>query len=851
MNTAGLARREPDALSVISDPTTWPVLLAGPMVRRVDHQSVAVFVATRGPANLELRIYDGVATAANRPTIGVGTASTVALGQRLHVAVVQATGLNLSPGVLYGYDVAVDETNDSSTSFQTLADLGLLLGAVPLGYIHNELPGFVLPTARDNLRILYTSCRKPHGEGADMLPFFDDLIEADRLNPLDRPQQLFMTGDQIYADDVAPGLLPALTEAAAALLGWTEQLPNLTGTPTYDPSHEDVLPGWRSNFLRDQKVQGKTSYSANHLLFFGEWCAMYLMTWSTALWMPATGPSLGRYTYELAGDQAFGTVYSPATRRAVLFAESLDRARRALANVATYMIFDDHEVTDDWNLNLAVSEKLRGKEMGRRLTRNALCAYAVFQDWGNQPEDYLAGTNGKAILDALTVASTTAPVPLPAIGATPDILDDVLDIGVQQSSSDEQTQRKLWHYQVVGPGHAAIVLDTRTWRSYPNPAHPPSWAFQPQYLKDAWSTGDVGKQLNAALIDPGALALQLDSIPSLSINEDGDQRQVIIVSAAPVIGQLFTENMQRATVLYELLYGNTASAGEIWENEPWAGNGTALSALLDALAPYSPAVILSGDVHYAFTTIANYDVSNGLPARFVQLTSSPGKNSTLGFNALSVAEPLVEHPSNYGYQLVYPANYFREQTPELIVQSARTVMDMIFSSPYWSSPIQAVQQKLDDYEETLRKLEVEPFTWYKRALHVYTAGPVTVDVFQQMLDSVDLPWINDTRSLFLGNVTDDRPRGERDDHDSVLEAELNTMPTDKRDATLNRNRGSVSINNVAEVTFFEDDDGTEWVCHDVYWRHNNQPMFTVDTKRPILTRHEAPLRQPASLDDMP
>ena len=65
-------------------------------------------------------------------------------------------------------------------------------------------------------------------------------------------------------------------------------------------------------------------------------------------------------------------------------------ARRALANVPTYMLADDHDVTDDWFLNGKVERQLRGTGVipgpgGRRMMRNALAAYAVFQHWGNDP----------------------------------------------------------------------------------------------------------------------------------------------------------------------------------------------------------------------------------------------------------------------------------------------------------------------------------------------------------------------------------------------------------------------------------------------------------------------------------
>ena len=49
------------------------------------------------------------------------------------------------------------------------------------------------------------------------------------------------------------------------------------------------------------------------------------------------------------------------------------------------MIFDDHDVTDDWNLTREWREAVATSPTGRRLVANALAAYWLFQGWGNDP----------------------------------------------------------------------------------------------------------------------------------------------------------------------------------------------------------------------------------------------------------------------------------------------------------------------------------------------------------------------------------------------------------------------------------------------------------------------------------
>jgi hypothetical protein len=98
-----------------------------------------------------------------------------------------------------------------------------------LVYPGHPLPSFVLPSTDVNqLRIVHGSCRKPHGAGKEMLSALDTILETSVSQGTPRPQQLFLTGDQIYADDVAAPLLFALTDAGDFLL---------------EGNAEEVLPG--------------------------------------------------------------------------------------------------------------------------------------------------------------------------------------------------------------------------------------------------------------------------------------------------------------------------------------------------------------------------------------------------------------------------------------------------------------------------------------------------------------------------------------------------------------------------------------------------------------------------------
>ena len=69
-----------------------------------------------------------------------------------------------------------------------------------------------------------------------------------------------------------------------------------------------------------------------------------------------------------------------------------DSVRTLLANVPTFMMFDDHEVTDDWNVDATWVRMLHSSRdfyrMWPKTITDALCAYFMYQGWGNKaPSD--------------------------------------------------------------------------------------------------------------------------------------------------------------------------------------------------------------------------------------------------------------------------------------------------------------------------------------------------------------------------------------------------------------------------------------------------------------------------------
>lgn len=610
--------------------STWPLLLCGPVLRRVSFASVTVFLAFSHPRSVVLQVF--VRGADGRPAASVGQSQaqpTIRLGARLHVVAVTATGLTLQPGSLYCYDVVATRTGggggtDSGPATASLSGLdpNQLSGAHPLGYAIGMLPSFLTPPLKaGDLDFHHGSCRKIHGGGGDALLALDADIDSRRDRSDLRPQMLFLTGDQIYADDVAGPLLPVLTELASKLLGWEEKLPD-AGSPSLLGGFP---PGSRSRFiLRGDMTSGEGHC---HLLGLGEFYAMYLLAWSPALWpvalptveqaVPAAAlapadPDDHAEDQDVAAirDYLARTDWPGLVRTTLHFRDGLDRVRRVLANIPSYMMFDDHEVTDDWYLNARWQTDVLGapEGIGQRVIGNALAAYAVFQGWGNDHERFAPGTEGATLLTQLAAIGNLGGDTYHAGQSDHDALRATLRVVPQSNPSG-----MLWDYAFRPDARCdwqVIVLDTRTHRNLAAPGQ-----------ADLIDVPDLARQIGARTTDP---------VTGVTI----------VVSPAPVFGHPFVEDLvggilDRIPDSGELpLVGSKQHMRTSLDNEAWrnAVAPAAFERLLAELGRLGRVVILSGDVHYGFSAAVwywNHRQGSDSRAALVQLCSSALKNESV------------------------------------------------------------------------------------------------------------------------------------------------------------------------------------------------------------------------------
>jgi hypothetical protein len=600
-----------------------PLVLAGPILRKTTEESVTVWLALQASAEVTLRIFKS--DAAGSPDLFASApAKTVRLGRNLHVVCVtarkKADAEALTHNQLYFYDLAV-KTAEGTHDLK-----GATKAADPSVYAYgsHRLPSFVLPPFRlEDLRIFQGSCRKPNSKGVDTLSWLDDFI-AEKADASDvRPHLLVMSGDQIYADEVADVLLLMLTDAAQTLMGAPEPLPVPGGAETLGESNP---PSTRTQLTKDAKFT--TVDRRSHLLSFGEYMAMYLFVWSDVLWPDEVPdfvdvnavvmrPADKKQLASLAGDLA--------TQRAgvVEFRAGLKKVRRALANIPVYMIFDDHEVTDDWNMTQEFCEIVYGNVLGMRVVQNGLLAYVFCQHWGNAPEqferpavgaDVLAKFNGAAKYgdiadDELLKRAVGLHTPAQMRAQQP-AFSNFHETGTRQQTPGGliDTKSFLFHYTLEAKNFQLIVTDTRTWRSFPR-------ADAPDLIQEA------------------QIPVQLASTPPLEA-----RIPIIVVSTnMPPCPGIRQATRDLPGIDKDFIYDDLFDSWEIDRVDyPRALAQISRKFPLDDKVHRGAGVLLSGDVHSSSAQRLLYEATAqvgdkaGAPTRaklvFAQLVGSPLHN---------------------------------------------------------------------------------------------------------------------------------------------------------------------------------------------------------------------------------
>jgi len=589
--------------------TSLPLVIAGPILRRVDDKSVTVWIAVRETRNIRLVILD-----LDLNAVVEAAAEPIGLGENLFVLSITANSSTsiLQANQLYFYNLFFDGTPMISDGELTDGILTNSSYQLPLGitYADYTLPSFVLPSSNMNhLKLVHGSCRKPHGGEADALSHLDVILDdttiplkelppqsgEDRIKLLNkRPQFLCLTGDQIYADDVADALLYTLMDASEHLIGWG---------PAFDTKQENLPSGISEKLFRPGNRQElvapypdethpnylSSSHAKSHLITLGEFYTMYLFAWSDCLWPDSLPtfetlfPETKIYRASVRSDFEYYTekytIYHKELEKLKNFKSTLAKVRRAMANIPVYMMFDDHEITDDWFITREwVRNTMVPGTLTRRIVQNGLTSFALFQAWGNTPayfqkEDALEFlTNIKSLTESKGSDQSTW-----------DQIGELLLPNLGVTNNNHQLKNKFyWHFKLDFPSFRLIFLDTRTSRIFDNVNNP-------------------GSDSGSGLIAPDMMQDQLCLDTHLASNSL-EPEVVIIVSPAPVIGNLIVESLQVGKAKLSLS-GSGAYANDL---EAWGFREDVFQDFLSLLSSYSRVLLLSGDVHYAFSLSLRY-----------------------------------------------------------------------------------------------------------------------------------------------------------------------------------------------------------------------------------------------------
>ncbi|GAA2570370.1 alkaline phosphatase D family protein [Streptomyces lienomycini] len=289
---------------------------------------------------------------------------------------------------------------------------------------------------------------------------------------------------------------------------------------------------------------------------------------------------------EPPGDQVAD--YEEYTR---LYYESwLDpEVRWLLSTVPSSMIFDDHDVIDDWNTSAAWLADMRATDWWQERLQSGLMSYWVYQQLGNLSPDELAAD--------------------PLYAAVRETADgtDALRAFTARADSDRASVR--WSYRRDFGRTRLLMVDSRAAR--------------------------VLEEDHRSMLDPGEAAWLREQIL-----DDRDSYDHLLIGTS--LPWLLPHLVHDVETWNAAMCGG--ERGERWARrgerirrgadlEHWAAFPSSFDALADLIAeagtgPGAPATVsvLSGDVHHAYVAEPSWP-GRAPDARVAQLTCSPVHNS--------------------------------------------------------------------------------------------------------------------------------------------------------------------------------------------------------------------------------
>lgn len=291
---------------------------------------------------------------------------------------------------------------------------------------------------------------------------------------------------------------------------------------------------------------------------------------------------------EPPGDQVAD--YEEYTR---LYYESwLDpEVRWLLSTVPSCMIFDDHDVIDDWNTSASWLAEMRATPWWRERVLSGLMSYWVHQHLGNLPPDELERDEVYA-----------------AVCAAPDGTDALRAFA---AAADADASAARWSYRRDFGGVRLIMVDTRAARVLDERRRAMLDPAEARWVREQ-ALDRTGGGCDHLLIGTSLPWL----LPHLIHDAEGWNAALCRGGRGPRWARIGESLRRRADLEHWAAF--PASFAELAGLIAEAGSGEGAPATIG---------VLSGDVHHAYVAEPAWPDGGGPDARVLQLTCSPVHNS--------------------------------------------------------------------------------------------------------------------------------------------------------------------------------------------------------------------------------
>ena len=266
--------------------------------------------------------------------------------------------------------------------------------------------------------------------------------------------------------------------------------------------------------------------------------------------------------------------------------------RWILSTLPTSMMFDDHDVRDDWNTSHAWRVEMQATAWWEERIVGGLMSYWIYQHLGNlSPADLATNETYRAVRDA------------------PDGETVLRPFAVHADAEADGAKGTMWSYRRNLGGVRLVVIDSRCGRVLADGAR--SMISEAEF---GWVEG----QVEDGQYDHLVIATSLPWLLPRALHEVESWDEILTAPGRPRLIARFGEALRRGADL-----------------EHWA----AFRASFDRLArmfgrigrgehgarPPATICVLSGDVHHAYLAVAEYP--EPMAARVYQVTCSPIHNS--------------------------------------------------------------------------------------------------------------------------------------------------------------------------------------------------------------------------------